>query len=354
MATRLTGYIFVVAAPLTKGGGLDEIDGNNWNSLVAHTTRVVTCANETVAMLLTDYIFECDTSAGSVTIQLTAAGSSTGKEIWVHKTSASNTVTLDPDGGELINGAGTLAFTDNNGWVHAYCNGTGWRAEQPGAGGGGTDEKVEVQEAGVMVGSASRKLNFSNASNFTVTEDAGNNRIDVSLNFGTGANQPAEGNHVQALANIANSGGAVGDIMYWNGSNWIRLAVGANGTVLKLAGGLPTWGTDLTSGGTGQWSIVSRTSGSATPYSASWGDGVVWSTGSGDKEVDLPTAVGNSGLRIWIKKSDNGTGIITIDPSGTQTIDGGGAGDPIYLNGFNESVVLTSDGTNILVESWFV
>lgn len=35
-----------------------------------------------------------------------------------------------------------------------------------------------------------------------------------------------------------------GDILYFNGTNWVRLAKGTDGEVLKLASGVPDWGTD--------------------------------------------------------------------------------------------------------------
>ncbi len=45
------------------------------------------------------------------------------------------------------------------------------------------------------------------------------------------------------LANLANSGGAAGDIAYWNGSNWIRLAKGTATQVLGMNSGAtaPEW-----------------------------------------------------------------------------------------------------------------
>jgi hypothetical protein len=47
---------------------------------------------------------------------------------------------------------------------------------------------------------------------------------------------------------IALGSDASGDVMYYNGTDWIRLAKGADGTVLKLSSGLPVWGTDATAG----------------------------------------------------------------------------------------------------------
>ena len=34
---------------------------------------------------------------------------------------------------------------------------------------------------------------------------------------------------------------ATGDLLYFNGSAWVRLAIGTAGQVLTVAGGVPTW-----------------------------------------------------------------------------------------------------------------
>ena len=44
------------------------------------------------------------------------------------------------------------------------------------------------------------------------------------------------------LTDLANSGGAAGDLAYWNGSSWVRLAIGSAGQVLTLSGSTPQWG----------------------------------------------------------------------------------------------------------------
>ena len=46
---------------------------------------------------------------------------------------------------------------------------------------GTTDEKSIVREAGVQVGSAARKLNFAVATDFDITEDVGNDEIDIDI-----------------------------------------------------------------------------------------------------------------------------------------------------------------------------
>ena len=64
-------------------------------------------------------------------------------------------------------------------------------------------------------------------------------------------------------------------------------------------------------------------------------------------ELDLPTASGNEGKKIHIKR--NGTATVTIDPNGTEQIDNGGAGSAITLDVQFEAVSLISNGAN-----WFI
>jgi len=50
-------------------------------------------------------------------------------------------------------------------------------------------------------------------------------------------------------AKIALGSDAAGDVMYYNGTNYVRLAKGTNGEVLTLAGGVPSWAADSTNVG---------------------------------------------------------------------------------------------------------
>ena len=47
-------------------------------------------------------------------------------------------------------------------------------------------------------------------------------------------------------AKIALGSDAAGDVMYYNGTNYVRLAKGTNGEVLTLASGVPSWAADST------------------------------------------------------------------------------------------------------------
>lgn len=50
-------------------------------------------------------------------------------------------------------------------------------------------------------------------------------------------------------AKIALGSDAAGDVMYYDGTNYVRLAKGSNGEVLTLASGVPSWAADSTNVG---------------------------------------------------------------------------------------------------------
>ena len=60
-------------------------------------------------------------------------------------------------------------------------------------------------------------------------------------------------------AKIAMGSDAAGDVLYYNGTDYIRLAKGTDGQVLTLASGVPTWATPAATGLTeaDQWRITS-------------------------------------------------------------------------------------------------
>lgn len=82
-------------------------------------------------------------------------------------------------------------------------------------------------------------------------------------------------------------------------------------------------------------------------YSAVIGDYV--NCTSGTFTVTLPTAASQTGKSIKIKNS--GTGVITIATTSSQTIDGL-ATTVIKMGTFGDILIVTSDGTNWIVDEW--
>jgi hypothetical protein len=89
---------------------------------------------------------------------------------------------------------------------------------------------------------------------------------------------------------------AIGDILYADTTTSLaRLTRGSNGTVLKISGGIPTWGADLTSGGggAGAWAT---TSDSLAIYPSDTGYVVLIGTSATTTTGNILEVVGNSKL----------------------------------------------------------
>jgi hypothetical protein len=111
------------------------------------------------------------------------------------------------------------------------------------------------------------------------------------------------------------SSGATGDLHYRDSSgNFVRLAAGSNGQVLKTASGLPSWG-----GTNSGFATATKT----TSYTITGSDTVIFAdASSGAVTITLPVASGLSGYRFYVKRIDNSANTVTIARSSTDTIDG--------------------------------
>ena len=99
--------------------------------------------------------------------------------------------------------------------------------------------------------------------------------------------------------------------------------------------------TKINLSGLGGFSVSTITT---TPYSATTAEEfLLVNAASSAITVNLPTAVGNTGMVFTIKKIDSSSNAVTIDASSTQTIDGGLT---YVLTLQNEYVEIVSDGSN--------
>ncbi len=112
------------------------------------------------------------------------------------------------------------------------------------------------------------------------------------------------------------SSGANGDLYYRDSSgNFTRLGVGGNGQVLKVSGGVPAWGTDA--------GVTFATTTQTTNYTVGSSDTVVFANAtSGNVTVTIPAASGLAGYRFYIKRVDGSANTVTVQRSGSDTIDG--------------------------------
>lgn len=144
---------------------------------------------------------------------------------------------------------------------------------------------------------------------------------------GGGTNAITQTGAVDSILGFA--GISTGDIIYYNGTDWVRLPIGSSTNVLTVAGGLPTWA--AASAGSGSVTSVTFTGDgvvdSATPSSAVTTSGTVTAT--------LKTQAGNTVL-------GNFTGSAAAPTFGTVTVAAGGTGVTSF--GGNSLVVTNVTG----------
>jgi hypothetical protein len=103
-----------------------------------------------------------------------------------------------------------------------------------------------INNAGVIT------INNDAITNSKILNDAvGNTKIqDGAVTTSKIANNSVDGSKINLTGN------ANGDLMYYNGTDWVRLATGSNGEVLKVVGGIPAWGVDANNTYTGSTSVT--------------------------------------------------------------------------------------------------
>lgn len=104
-----------------------KLDVNGTTATTGTVKNIVTKSSAYTATTTDDTIL-CNTSGGSITISLPKASSATGLVLTIKKINTANSVTIDPDLSELIDGAATYtvggAGTRNSATVQ--CDGSAW------------------------------------------------------------------------------------------------------------------------------------------------------------------------------------------------------------------------------------
>lgn len=131
------------------------------------------------------------------------------------------------------------------------------------------------------------------------------------------------------------SGGTASDGGIWYRSDTDKFRGRANGATVSFA----------TEGGPDVIPYASKSAG----YTTTANDGFIAVDASGAaRTITLITAVGNTGLRYTIKKTDSSANTVVIDGNGSQTIDGAVT---VALSRQYEAITIVSDGANWLIES---
>jgi len=136
------------------------------------------------------------------------------------------------------------------------------------------------------------------------------------------------------LARTATSGGTLsisgqttGDLIYYNGSAWVRLAIGANGTVLKSDGSVASWGSAAVSFPIPVFAAnASTVLGSGSPYVLAefWFDPAIWPTITTTSTITLhaviETTSGSKAANLQLDRvSGTGAPATLATPSSSST-----------------------------------
>ena len=100
----------------------------NFNAAFESKNKTVVSKTGDYTATSSDYQINCDASGGSFTITLPAAASNSGLILSIKKTDSSltNSVTIDGNSSETINGSTTRVLRTQYEEIHLICNGTSW------------------------------------------------------------------------------------------------------------------------------------------------------------------------------------------------------------------------------------
>lgn len=110
------------------------------------------------------------------------------------------------------------------------------------------------------------------------------------------------------LADLLNAGGANGDIIYWNGTNWVRLAIGSANQVLQVSGGIPAWATSSNAGTKQAVYLATTFTGSSATFADVTGMSITMPNTNKMALVTFTIVNGNSSTqRNYFRVVDNAT-----------------------------------------------
>ena len=145
-------------------------------------------------------------------------------------------------------------------------------------------------------------------------------------------------------AKIAMGSDATGDVMYYNGTDYTRRAIGSNGDVLTVSGGVPTWAAP--SGGGGGLAVDLLATKTSAQSLATGGAGVTPDDLLFDNVVTSPTVGSyNSGTSVYTVGA-TGLYMITVNVSSTSATAGSSIPPQLLVNGTTVVVGVGVTNTN--------
>jgi hypothetical protein len=106
-----------------------DATGLSTDLAIHHNRTVVNFGMSPYALAVGDHVLGVTTAGGAVTLDLPAAAANTDRHLIVKDeggVAVGANITVDANGGELIDGALTAVINANYGAIQLYCDGTGW------------------------------------------------------------------------------------------------------------------------------------------------------------------------------------------------------------------------------------
>jgi hypothetical protein len=113
----------------SRAEGTWEYKNSNWSKLFSENavTDSINNTDSPYAVATTTEIVFCDTSSGAITVNLPTAVSDTGRKFTFKLTTAGNTLTIDPNGAQTIDGATTFELRADDEEVTVVSDGANWQ-----------------------------------------------------------------------------------------------------------------------------------------------------------------------------------------------------------------------------------
>lgn len=105
---------------------IEVYDGSAWIA-IGDPSAVTTVTSSTVTLDNEDFVVICDATSNAITVNLPAASTSSSFRYYIKKIdSSANTVTIDANASETIDGDTTKILTSQYDSIEIVCDGSNW------------------------------------------------------------------------------------------------------------------------------------------------------------------------------------------------------------------------------------
>lgn len=315
---------------------------NNITTLGQLLTSISTTSTTSLTVSNRDNYVKCDASGGAFSVNLpSAASSGDGFQLFIKKIdNNNNTITITPNGGDLIDLTTTYSLSALHGWVQLYCDGTQWFTSGVVNISGQTlyDTNGNPEITFVTTTSAVNYLTVTNAATGSapsIKSNGSDTNVDFNIDGKTASSTVTIGKVAKvkisnAQYTMPNTAGTNGQFISTNGTDWSYSSIPVKITTINIQRSNSGTGTYTPTAGTTQVRIRAVGGGGG-------GGGVT--SGAGSLGVGGGGGAGGYAEKLYSVASVTGQ---------TYVIGGGGAaGTAGAVGGNGTTTTLTTTGTTL-------